>query len=1016
FSNTQVKWFKKGVTYLLSFAMIVGILAFVLEPIEAEASHTANCRVIVHTKDKWLAGTSRTLYLRAMSGTTIVYNVKLAGGYAQNDTDTTDFKITPGSSKELSDIDGWVLYMSDEGGSFGEGWDCDWVRCYYYPNGIALPTTDNSAGAGYTQIISHEDDFTISGKGKSQTLTESTWKFRGNNHQLTFNSNNGSTNNVFKAVEGATIDKTYSTYYTTNPTKTGYTFNGWSPVLPTYGPAANTTYIAQWTVSKYKVNFDAKGGSAVSSITQNYNTSVTKPADPTKDGHTFAGWYTDVGLTNSVSWPYILGMANVTFYAKWTVNSYNITFDANFGTGGTGPNSMLYGATLTAPTVTRTGHEFASWSPTVHPTVPASDQTYTAQWTLNTYTITWAANGGTGGGTNSCNHGDTPTAIDAGTRVGYTFTGWDPMIGAANGATTYTAQWSISNVNITFDANGGTGGTVATSMQVGASLTAPTLTKEGFVLGGWLPALPATVPAVDTIYVAQWVQTAVNVTKTQDGMVVNIRGWTADSQYQIWSYQQVQSDDLLASDTNVQANQWILAKSYAAGNTGIVQGDGSINFTVPNFLSSTANYVMAVRIADANNNFVAEIRDAYTPDDVGEAVITKILVDNVVTTGYELREIKGGAEMLIQVIGNDVPNITYTATILSGATSMPLNMGGNELNWNISALEPGLYTVEFTATNGDTTATQLMTFELFALAAVTNYGILNNMQLNPAAGGVDITPDFANGSFSFRLREPGRAPQFRSREYAASETIAHPITAPGIYHVNGYVTRAGLIGTENGGFDDGIIRTVVIPRTGQASGPVTMNLTANQTLPNVAKGTPIVFTAAATGLPEPVQYSFWRYDATGYVLVKDWSTSDTLNWTPARIGEYNIEARAKGAGAGSYEIKRSLTVNITGAESKANITAITLNTDELMGLQARKPIMLKANAVSADQDLLYKFYVYDGDMLNSQLKGYTVDQNCVWTPRKAGMTYTISVLVKNQASFGKYDAIESFEVTVPAED
>jgi len=124
-------------------------------------------------------------------------------------------------------------------------------------------------------------------------------------------------------------------------------------------------------------------------------------------------------------------------------------------------------------------------------------------------------------------------------------------------------------------------------------------------------------------------------------------------------------------------------------------------------------------------------------------------------------------------------------------------------------------------------------------------------------------------------------------------------------------------------------------------------------------------------------------------------------------------ARAKGAGAGSYEIAKSIEVNVThNTETKANITNITLNTGDLLNLQPRKPVMLKANATATNgDDLLYKFYVYDKDLRTQQLKGYTVDQYCVWTPRKPGV-YTISVLVKNQVSFGKYDAIESFEITV----
>ena len=324
-----------------------------------------------------------------------------------------------------------------------------------------------------------------------------------------------------------------------------------------------------------------------------------------------------------------------------------------------------------------------------------------------------------------------------------------------------------------------------------------------------------------------------------------------------------------------------------------------------------------------------------------------------------------------------------------------------------------MYTVEFKATNGGTTAKTTVDFELYSLASSTDYGTLNGMTLVQTPGNVNITPDFANGTFSFRLREPGRDAQYRSVEYSTTDPIDYAITAPGVYLLYGYVTRAGLIGTENGSFDDGMIKTLVVPREG-GSGTVTMDLTANQTLPNVAKGTPIVFTASTTGLPGPVQYSFWRYDATGYVLVKDWSTSNSLNWTPARVGEYVIQARAKGVGAGSYEIVRQLTVNITDTvDQKAAVTSITINEAYLnANAQAKKPIMIKANAAATNgDDLLYKFYVYDADMRTTELQGYSINQNCVWTPREAG-TYTISVLVKNQVSFGRFDAIESFDITV----
>ncbi|HZK38912.1 MAG TPA: hypothetical protein VFD23_02020, partial [Clostridia bacterium] len=639
-----------------------------------------------------------------------------------------------------------------------------------------------------------------------------------------------------------------------------------------------------------------------------------------------------------------------------------------------------------------------------------------------TYTVRYETVGGSPLATDVVKNA---TAGDTVTEVAMAITGYTPVqtsqqieLTGTNAENVIIFIYEPGAYAIAFDANGGEGGRGPTSMASGAVLTAPAVTKEGYVLAGWLPELPTTVPRADTTYVAQWVQTVVNVTKTESGMVVNIQGWTASSRYQIWSYQQITSDSLFGDDTNVQANQWILAMHYALGSAGDLQGDGSINFLVPNFRSPTENYLMAVRVADADNNFVQEIRDAYTPENVSEVVITKILVDGAVTTGYELREIMGGAKTRIKVIGNNVSGMAYTAKQLAGPTEVELVISNvNEFLWDISDLDPGIYTIEITATNGNTAATQTITFELFSLSTEIDYGTIDEMTLTQdlETGIMTVNPIFANGTFSYRVREPGRAPLHRSVEYYNAEQIApYSLTKPGLYHVNGYVTRAGFIGTEKGGFDDGIIRTLLVPRTGPGSGPITMTFTGNQALSDVSKGTPLVFTADATGLPEAVQYSFWRYDATGYVLVKDWSSDNTFSWTPARIGEYSLEARAKGAGAGSYEVSRSLTVNITDSvEEKADITGITLNIDDLTAAQAKQPIMLKANATSLNgEDLLYKFYVYDNDMRNTQLKGYSVDQQCVWIPRKAGMTYTISVLVKNQASFGKYDAIESFEVTV----
>jgi hypothetical protein len=163
-----------------------------------------------------------------------------------------------------------------------------------------------------------------------------------------------------------------------------------------------------------------------------------------------------------------------------------------------------------------------------------------------------------------------------------------------------------------------------------------------------------------------------------------------------------------------------------------------------------------------------------------------------------------------------------------------------------------------------------------------------------------------------------------------------------------------------------------------------------------------------------VQFSFWRYDASGYALVKDWSSDSTLSWTPARVGYYSIEVRAKGADAGSYETAKSVTVNVADSvDHKAQVSNIMLNQAELnAAAAARMPIILEASATGSNGDkLLYEFKCYDKFLGTITLQNYSSDRECVWVPGKAG-TDIIYVLIKNEVSFGKYDAIKSFIVTV----
>ena len=108
-----------------------------------------------------------------------------------------------------------------------------------------------------------------------------------------------------------------SSYSVASPLITGYT----ADKLTVSGsmPDSDVTVDVTFTAKDYTVTYEPNGGSTVPSQTVKYNETANKPADPTKSGYTFAGWYTEEKLTNKYDFATPV-TGNITLYAKWTRN------------------------------------------------------------------------------------------------------------------------------------------------------------------------------------------------------------------------------------------------------------------------------------------------------------------------------------------------------------------------------------------------------------------------------------------------------------------------------------------------------------------------------------------------------------------------------------------------------------------------------------------------------------------------------------------------------------------------
>ena len=112
-----------------------------------------------------------------------------------------------------------------------------------------------------------------------------------NQYTITFDTNGGS------EIAPITQDYGTEITVPADPTRKGYTFKGWDKEIPETMPAENITVKAQWEINQYTIAFDTNGGSEIVPITRDYGTKITAPDNPTRKGYTFNGWDKEIPET-----------------------------------------------------------------------------------------------------------------------------------------------------------------------------------------------------------------------------------------------------------------------------------------------------------------------------------------------------------------------------------------------------------------------------------------------------------------------------------------------------------------------------------------------------------------------------------------------------------------------------------------------------------------------------------------------------------------------------------------------
>ena len=337
-------------------------------------------------------------------------------------------------------------------------------------------------------------------------------------------------------------------------------------------------------VPHFKLTYNANGGSSTTnptyrnseSSTLTVSTATSTFTPPT--GHHFDHWDTKAdgsGDDYDEGDSYTL-TSDAVLHAIWAPNEHTLTWNLSGGTvttagtaaakdaTGSPSGTVAYGTGITAPVVAKEGHTWNNWNTTPASTMPDDDLTYTAQWTVNSYTLTWNLAGGTvttagtaaakdatGSPSGSVNYGTTVTAPVV-AKTGYTFSAWSPTVVSPMPASakTYTATWSINSYALSWDWNGG-----STSATAGDDYTAEgdvvynttlsypedgTMSKTGHTFTGWSPS-PTNMPAEATEIVAQWSVNSYKVTMDDvDDVTITATPAVGDAisndEYAEWDY------------------------------------------------------------------------------------------------------------------------------------------------------------------------------------------------------------------------------------------------------------------------------------------------------------------------------------------------------------------------------------------------------------------------------------------------------------------------------------------------
>lgn len=288
------------------------------------------------------------------------------------------------------------------------------------------------------------------------------------------------------------------------PTMTGYSFDGWylnssfeTSIINNVPKELTFTLYAKWTPNMYTITFNSNGGSKVESISAPFDSTLNRPANPTKEDYEFLGWFKDAELTMTYDFTK-MPAGNLTLYAGWEEKLLEI----NFVVEGLEiePIKAKKGDEITLPLPSIVGYEFLGWyidenylTAVTTITMPEGGATLYGKCQVKRFTLTFISGGDTSVTSITADYNTSIYEPTKPIKQGFTFMGWyleeslttpfvfDKM--PAENMTLY-AGWEPKDVTVTFNHFNDTPNTSVTA-KVGSTFDKPIPQYPGHTFINW---------------------------------------------------------------------------------------------------------------------------------------------------------------------------------------------------------------------------------------------------------------------------------------------------------------------------------------------------------------------------------------------------------------------------------------------------------------------------------------------------------------------------------------------------